>query len=430
MTVTGAQASRLYGDLVGRATALIDHYNKLKAELSAKRDAVIAFQEVTRAELAAIYLPRLDAATLESAERLTGFRGFSRRNPVKALENERRRLQALVDKIAASETYQRRSYLVGPAGEYTRALTEAQDLLDPWERECARFEELDSFLTLYELGYDTPRYDVRWLDPAYWRYWARGDAICEALQLDDFGDDVLPAYEKVRKPRDQWRGQVADAQKKVAAVHSIVQRHDQALARLQQLPAIYHSEAQQMLAGHLELADPSLLAQWAGEDRGIIMALRKLGGLQAKRDFLDDAIERGLGRFIGELETRRTKYRRKVAKYQRAKHASRRISERELDRGFAAKTDKYYARAEKLSLLSGRVLAYDQYDRFDLDNPPELWFSEFTGGKAPSRLTPTLRSWYDRNPGQTPRRDPSTQTGRLAAAAPASDRLDELGYLS
>ena len=223
---------------------------------------------------------------------------------------------------------------------------------------------------------------------------------------------------------------MAGIKEKIDGVRTLVQRHDQSLARLQQLPQIYLGEAQKMLAGHLELADPALLADWAGEDRGIVMGLRKIAGLKAKVDFLRDAIEGGVSQFIRDLEARRSKYDRKATKYQRPKHYSRQIPERELDRKFGAKKDKYYARAEKMELLAERVIAYDRYERFELDNPPELWFYEFTGGKRPSRLTPSLRGWYDRNPSLTPRRDPSAQTRRLAAAAPASDRLDELGYLS
>ena len=337
MTVNGANAAALYRQNAQVADGLLEKYRAVLAQLQAKMTRVEEELAATRLELAMVYLPMLDAAALQRAEQVTGFRGFSRRDPIRAMENERHRLEALVAQIAASEPYQRREFLVGPVGSYTRALAEAQDLLAPWEKECERFEGLADFLTLYELGYDTPRYSVRWWDATYWRYWARGDAICEALKLDDFGDDVLPAYEKVRAPRDQWREQVATAQAKVDGVHALVQRHDQSVARLQQLPQIYLAESQKMLAAHLELADPVLLAQWAGEDRGILISLRKISGLQAKMDFLRDASENGIDSFLRDMNARRAKFLRKASKYTRPKHVSRTISERELDRAFADK---------------------------------------------------------------------------------------------
>ena len=428
--VRGAQAAQMYSELYNSAGTVIQRYKALKQRLSEKLVAITAQQETTRENLAAIYLPRMDEASLRSAEKLTGFRGFSRRSPLKAMENEHHRLQAQIATITASDSYQRRTFLVGPVGEYTRALEEATSMLDPWQLECEKFEGLEGFEHLYTIGYDTPTYAIRWWEGTYWRNWKQGDAICDVLALDDFGDDVLPAYKKVRAPRNQWRERREEVGVQVKAIHDLVMKHDQSISKLKQLPQVYLAESLKMLARHLKMADPGLLAQWAGEDRGLTMALRTLGGLQAKIDFLSDAIEGGLTAFIADLETRQSKYQRKVNKYKRSKHYSRTIQEHELDRSFPSKVDKYLARCEKLELLSDRVVAYDQYDSFELDNPPELWFHEFTGGRPPSRLTPSLRRWYDKNPGQTPRRDPAVSTRRAAAAVPSSQRLEELGYLS
>lgn len=430
MAVNGAQASQMYASLVESAEAVSQRYMALKADLTEKLASVVVLQEAARLELASIYLPRLEEGLFGAAEKLTGFRGFSRRNPLKAMENERRRLTDRIATIVGDERYQRRTFLVGPVGEYTRALEEASSMLEPWQLECQKFESLSGFEVLYTQGYDTPGYSLRWWEPAYWRNWQLGDAICDALELNDFGDDVLPAYEKVRVPRDQWNARRSEIGVKITAIHDLVMSHDQSIARIAQLPAIYLKESQEMLARHLSMADPSLLAQWAGEDRGLIMGLRKLGGLQAKIDFLNDAIESGLAKFIADIDARAAKYRRKVIKYRRSKHYRRTIPEHELDRKFPTKIDKYNARCEKLAVLTGRVLAYEQYESFELDNPPELWFYEFTGGKSPSRLTPSLRRWYDTNPGQLPRRDPAQSTRRAASAAPSSQRLEELGYLS
>lgn len=430
MTVRGSHAAKMYEALSQSAGEVLVQYKTLKERLTQQRAVVVGQQEAARQTLAGIYLPRLAASDLDSAERLTGFRGFTRRSPIKAMENERHRLEAKINAILASETYQRRTFLVGPVGEYTRELEEATSMLDPWQRECQVFEGLEGFEHLYDAGYDTPAYAIRWWGGSYWRNWKLGDAICHALSMNDFGDDVLPAYEKVRVPRDQWWDRREEVGKKIKEVHDLVMLHDQSSSRLRQLPQIYLTESQKMLAGHLEMADPGLLAQWAGEDRGLTMALRTLSGLQAKIDFLNDAIDRGLTQFITDLDTRQGKYNRKVIKYRRSKHYNRVVGDHELDRKFPQKVDKYLVRCEKLEVLADRVVAYDQYDSFELDNPPELWFYEFSGGKSPSRLTPSLRRWYDSNPGQLPRRDPAVSTRRAAAAVPSSQRLEELGYLS
>ena len=76
-------------------------------------------------------------------------------------------------------------------------------------------------------------------------------------------------------------------------------------------------------------------------------------------------------------------------------------------------------------------MAYDRYERFELDNPTELWFYEFTGGKRPPRLTPGLHGWYARNSDRTPHHDETIHHTTIIAASAARDERDEaLGYLS
>src|SRR4029079_3084971 len=100
--------------------------------------------------------------------------------------------------------------------------------------------------------------------------------------LNDFGDDVLPAWEKVRVPRDQWRSQKGLILAKRDEIHALVQRRAVIVGRLQDLEQIYLDECRQALAVHLGGADHPLLGEWAGSDRGVLMGLRKVAGLTAK----------------------------------------------------------------------------------------------------------------------------------------------------
>ena len=85
---------------------------------------------------------------------------------------------------------------------------------------------------------------------------------------------------------------------------------------------------------------------------------------------------------------------------------------------------------EAMETLADRMMAYDDYGRFDLENDPELWWVEFTR-KQPSRLTPRLRSWYDRNPTLKPELDVHEDHARaLASAVAAREENDALGYIS
>ncbi|MCB9679112.1 MAG: hypothetical protein H6737_28680 [Alphaproteobacteria bacterium] len=414
---------------------------QIQARIERTLEALAVEQRNALDALADAYLQSFDEAALLRAEQLTGFRGFSRRSPIKALEHEAHVLRTTIARIEADEHYVRREYLVGPNGELTRELAERESMLEPWQKECAKFEDLPGFMDLLEVKYDTPHFQESWWQPRYWTHWAQGDAVCEALGLGDFGDDVLPAYEKVRGPRDQWRAQVAETVTRIDAIHALVQHHDEAVARIPQLPEIYLQQCQDVLAQFLEHADPSLLDDWlkdAGGDRAILVALRRVAGLKAKADVLEEMRTQGLSPQIHAVTARVAKHRRKELKYGRPKHAYTNLSGRDTDAGFATKAQKMLADAQKLEAQLERIERFDDYAAFDLDQDPELWYVAFTR-KAPSRYSPRLRAWYQRHPKATPAwdrddRDDHDDRGDrddalVGAAAAFIDRSDS-GYLS
>lgn len=419
---------------------LLDRMKATQARLGAAIDAIDEELAEARTALAVAYLPTLDHEALARAEKLSGFRGFSRRKPFDAMKHERRVLQSAIARIVGSETYRRREFLVGPNGELTRELAERQSMLDAWQVDCSRFEDLPGFLKLIELKYDTPEFSTSWFTASYWKHWAQGDAICVALDLADFGDDVLPAYELVREPRDAWKRQVAEVQEKIDAVHTMVQRHDQAVARIPRLPELYLEQAQKQLAEFLAHADPSLLNDWLaedGSDRAVLMVLRRVAGLKAKMEVLVEMRAQGVQAQIDALQARSAKHRRKVAKYRRPKHRYAKLSARDTDPKFAPKAKKMTKDLEKLESQIRRIERYDDYGQFDLEQDPELWYLAFTR-KRPSKFSPRLRTWYTAHPEATPLFDPAFEDDddepidAATAVGLASGFIDrhDAGYLS
>jgi len=434
--VPAYKAAEIYRQRLQEAQDLLQSYQALQKDVDARRQEVAKAAEDACKALAVAYLPELTPAALVGAEKLTGYRGFSRRDPLKAMEREKKVIQANIPAIEQDERYTRRQYLVGPEGEYTRKLAEARDMLAPWETDCQRFEQIDGFLELIDAGYDTPSFMEEWWQPAYWKHWARGDAICEELKMDDFGDDVLPAYRKARQGRDEWREQVKAAEAKVAQVHDLVEQHDKLVARLPKLPEIYLDQCTTVLGTFLGKADPALLQQWLDADttdehRPIRVGLRRVAGLTSKADFLAEMTSKGIGKLIDGLEARIAKYHHKVAKYQRWAGKGRSVPEEALDQDFPKKADKLRKNHAAIRKTVDRMMAFEDYDRFDLHNDPSLWWVEFTGRK-PSHLVPSLRAWYDRHPGAAPTHDPSVAShgATVAQAMAATGISDDLGYLS
>ena len=398
----------------------------LAQELGAAIAAVRAERDELTGLLAKVYLPELSEAALAEAERRTGFRGFSTRRPLDALAKEEKKLHARVITLHADERWQKREQLTGQHGAYSRALAEAKDLLEPWEKDCLRFEELDQFLELVTIGYDTPAFEERWWQPLYWRHWAAGDHVCAALGLDDFGDDVLPAYEAARGPRDKWRVEVARIQQNIAAVHDHVQDHDRVVWRLSNLGGIYLEECQGVLARHLERADVPLLAAWAGDDRGVTVHLKRLSGLAAKSEMLQEMITGWLKPSQEALTEAQAKYTAKSVKLARPKKAGIDV---QMPVGVPEKMAARRTRRDKARAYVQRIVRYDEYDRFDLAQPPETWWLHMHDNRRPGLFTPGLRTWYDRHPDVVVVADPTWEADRGDALA-ATGALAELGDIS
>jgi len=431
MSLTTPQLIQHYEENAQRAALLRERYTLFMDWLDDQREQLRTEARAAHLTLARAYLLALSQPALARAERLTGFRGFTRRDPLRAMARELARLQKHITRIQADERYRQRTYLVGPQGKIALKLQEARDMLAPWEYECAKFEQLDGFLELLDIGYDTPDFGEKWWSASYWKHWALGDRICEALSLDDFGDDVLPAWEKASDPRTRWRAAVAEIEAAIEAVHELVRTHDEAAGRIPQLPALYLEQCQQLLAQFLEQADPALLNEWLGDedDRGVLMGLRRAAGLAAKVEFLTEMYTFGVASVHGDLGVREEKYRRKINKFRRSKYAYSSFPETYLDVKFAARVPKLEDRVTQLDKLARRVIGYDRYDRFDLSNDPELWWREFTGGRPPRQL-PRLRSWYDKHPSARPTLEREDAAGAVADAAAWQDEAADLGYLS
>jgi hypothetical protein len=420
-----------YADNVKRTQLLVDAWGALRTRLKHHILEIEAEWKQSRLDLAAAYLLTLDAPSLAGVEQRTGYRGFSRRDPLKAMAHERAVLTKAIARIEADERWQRRTFLVGPSGEHTRELAEATSMLEPWATDCARFESLEGFLELVDVQYDTPHFIESWWQGSYWKHWAAGDRICTTLEMGDFGDDVLPAWRKVADPRDKWTAEVARIDGLIDAVHSLVNQRDTAEARIPRLPDLYLTSCHEQLSGFFAKADLGLLEEWleqAGGDRGVQVLLRRVAGLQNKTAFLREMDAHGVAAQIEAFETREAKFRRKVTKYSRGKYHHMRLGQETMDLKFEQKFDKYAGAPGKLEKQMLRVVNFNDYDNFDLQNDPELWWLHMTR-KRPSRYTPGLRSWYERHPDAAPQLEATDTIEAVSTAADAFDKTDR-GYLS
>ncbi|HEX5063479.1 MAG TPA: hypothetical protein VFV99_29080 [Kofleriaceae bacterium] len=439
MSVSGQQVADHYKDQASTLAGLIAQHKRLLDTFKA-RDQELSNQLLeARRELASVYLKTLDDTNLEFVAQLTGFQGFLRRDPRVAREQERKVLQSSIGKLEADERYQKRDVLAGPDGTLTQELNQNKETLAPLQAECDRFESLQDFAELIAVGYDTPQFQEKWWHATYWKHWAAGDKICRELGMKDFGDDVIPAYNKVAEPRNFMRGEVGRLDKEITAIHELVQQHDQMADRLARLDEIYLTEAQEFLGEHLMNADAALLEQWAQDKpeilRGVQMGVRKIAGITAKRSILVDMAQSGVPQTIQQLEQRQYKAYSKFNKFSRPKYAYSSFSNDMVNDGFAEKSQNMRTQIDKLERRVDTLMANQNYAGFDLRNDPYLWWWYFMES-APPRYAPHYYEYYQRNPSFNVVTDPDfvdmapDRSEDVARAFVASDAETGGGILS
>ncbi len=439
MALQGTDIASHYRQQAQTLGRLFHSYNALAEEMglqAAKLDEQI---KAARRELSSVYLNELTAVAFMRTARLTGFKGFERRDPRAAMAHERKVLESSIAKIDSAEEFARRDQLVGPTGTLTQELDNARTTLEPLEQECAKFEIHLGFSELVAIGYDTPNFSDKWWQASYWKHWAAGDKICKALGMSDFGDDVLPAYRMVAEPRNFMRDEIKRFSAQIDQVHELVKQRDQAQERLANLEAIYLAEAQEYLGEHLENADAGLLEEWAAGApdmlRAVQVGVRKLAGLAAKKRFLLEMANQGIAPFANQLAARRAKAEAKANKFTRPKYAYASFSNDMINTEFDEKAKALEVQREKLDRRTKALVAAENYAGFDMRNDQELWWLYFMQSPPP-RLAPNLFDYYQRRPNVQPVTDPDfvdmgPTTGEAMATAFAAGDMEQGGaYLS
>jgi hypothetical protein len=401
MSVSGHQVAEHYRAQASTISGLIAGHRQLLDNLKQRDDELQAQLIAARRELASVYLKAIDDENLARVSKLTGFQGFERRDPRQAREQERKVLQSGVTKLEADERYQKRDVLVGPDGTLTQELQQNRETLAPLQIQCDRFETLADFAQLIAIGYDTPNFEDKWWHASYWKHWAAGDKICKELGMKDFGDDVIPAYQKVAEPRNFMKGEVARLDKQITEIHDLVRQHDQLADRLARLDAIYLEEAQDFLGEHLMNADAALLEEWAKPEGELLkpvqMGVRKIAGIQAKRSIIVDMAQSGVPQMVQQLEARQQKAYAKYNKFARPKHSYSVFNSDMVNDGFDDKARRMQEQIDKTNRRVDHLMANQNYAGFDLRNDPYLWWWYFMES-APPRYAPHYYDYYQRNP--------------------------------
>ena len=143
--MNGSQAAAFYEARQREALGLIQAHEDLNTHITNNMQVLSGQIEAHRFALAQAYLPSLAPEQLVQVKDVTGFLGFERRDPIKAMAHEKTVLEHTVARIEADPKYQQREELASEHGTLKTNLIQIEEKLTPWKTECAGMEQLEGF---------------------------------------------------------------------------------------------------------------------------------------------------------------------------------------------------------------------------------------------------------------------------------------------
>jgi hypothetical protein len=351
-------------------------------------------------ELVSLYLPNLTRESFARLPSLTGYRQFEVNDPVQQMERRRHELSARVAAIEKEERYQRRAQLLDPvAGEVTLKYDEAKKQLDFFNNSMAQYENHPEFIGLVHRAYDTEEYQVDWWDMQYYTDWKYGDLITEEFGCERF-KDVRENYLRLRAAQAEYRKDFDAVKKEKDDIEGLVQERAQALTALETLEADTLNACRQQLGEHLEYIDRHELAAWAAADESRTGLIKRIHGIEKKKEYLDELARNYLLPEREQLITMMTKLNNKIEKFSRPKHAYTTIPAEDASRWLKDPRQKLLKRRTHYNNSYQSINSFDRYDAFDYARDM-LWWDLMTDGRIDGDFIPEVYDWREQHPGDS-----------------------------
>jgi hypothetical protein len=369
-------------------------------------------------ELAAACLPELTREAIARAGKELRYGRFAKEDPFEQLERRRANLDGQIRNIEADERYVRREALLDPVtGELTLALQKATDDLKQLQGPLDRYESERRFRELIACGYDTESYRVSRWSLQYYRDWKWGDIYCERFAQERFSQ-VREAYFNIRSAYVEIRRDVDRIQREIADVEGLSARLDAAKRDLEHVQEDTLRSCQGLVREHLEHLDRRQLADWLAADPVRVTLVKRVSGIEHKRDYLQELAARQFGTEAEVIDRSSAKLRRKIAKYGRAKNFSARIAADEAASWLADPTPKLESRRDRFRRDYDTVATFDRYDAYDFARDL-LWWDLMTDGRVDGGFIPEVSAWRGAHP--------TSDEGLASASTAFSSAGDEAG---
>jgi DNA-binding transcriptional ArsR family regulator len=273
-------------------------------------------------------------------------------------------------------------------------LAELKDAMQPLEASTKALRDEPLFTELLEHRYDTDEYQVRFWQSSFYRHWKHGDLVVEAhgvkLGLARFRDIAARYIEELAALNELTRA---------ARVHrdelSALQYLRDALAKQEQtiahIDTITLQLARNAVVEHLRPLGERDLVRLVGDDGPTSVAVKRVLGIQKKREYLRSMAAEQLAPSLADLKSAKDKLSRTRTKLGRPKNANRRWSTDEVQRMIGRdRSETWTKRRTRLNEGRTRVVSFQHYDRWDPIRDM-LWWDVMTDGQLDGNFIPEVR---------------------------------------
>ncbi len=340
------------------------------------------------ADLAAAVVPSLDGAWLDARASQLHLPWIAQEHVKQQHEEYVRAQQAVVAAVDADPR-------AAPGADNAIAikLAEVDDAIRPLHDSVTTLESEPYFAELIRTNYDTDAYVGRFWQLSYYRHWKNADIIVAKhgtrMRVTRFAE-LRDKYKEEQAALGSLIGEKRRLERARNEVAGLLQKRDAAARAVENAAARTLGVVRSKVQSHLRPVALDAVAQLFPGEEGVEFRLKRIAGVQKKRDYARAMMEHFLLSTRDNLSRVVQKASRAETKYGRAKNA-RRTFQVDVDRAFPDKRDAWRKRRDRFSFGMRRLSAFDDWSRGSLAGD-FLWWDVFMDGSLDGRFIPEVGS--------------------------------------
>lgn len=208
---------------------------------------------------------------------------------------DRRKFEALIEKIEANNDFQRADALTNPkTGVIKMQIDEVMPMYQKANEDMNKIAALAGFKGLYKRKYGTEIYPhkgiSKFLNIEYLEDWKNSDNICAALGEKDFVD-VIYKFDEAKRISSELKTLISDLTEQERKINGMVEEHKNAKISLQNLDSDYNKKIGMAVIDYVKTTDKNNLQAFTNSYKGTEELLTALDGIEHQIEHLKQVNE-------------------------------------------------------------------------------------------------------------------------------------------